>query len=100
MEIDVLIDTLTDCLMCSEDGLLYDTEYRRVTQEITLEKALKLKKQGWKFMDKFDKFGEAMRDGRLTVASEGKVYRLREAIRYSEQLGRPLTSEELKQFEV
>lgn len=51
-------------------------------------------------MDKFDRFGEVMQDGRLTVASEGKVYRLREAIRLSEQLGRPLTSEEMKQFEV
>lgn len=53
-----------------------------------------------KDMNKFDNFGEVMPDGRLTVASEGKVYRLREAIRLSEQLGRPLTNEEMKQFEV
>ena len=32
------------------------------------------------FMDKFDKFGEEMSDGRLTAPSDGKVYRLREAI--------------------
>ena len=31
-------------------------------------------------MDKFEKFGEAMSDGRLTAPSDGKVYRLREAI--------------------
>jgi hypothetical protein len=52
------------------------------------------------FMDKFDKFGEEMSDGRLTAPSDGKVYRLREAILLSKQLGRPLTQEELKGFEV
>ena len=30
-------------------------------------------------LDRFDKFGEAMPDGRLTAPSDGKVYRLREA---------------------
>lgn len=45
-------------------------------------------------MDKFDKFGEEMPDGRLTAPSDGKVYRLREAILLSKQLGRPLTQEE------
>ena len=51
-------------------------------------------------MDKFDKFGEAMSDGRLTAPSDGKVYRLREAILLSKRLGRPLSPEEMKQFEV
>ncbi len=51
-------------------------------------------------MDQFDKFGEEMPDGRLTVPSDGKVYRLREAILLSKQLGRPLEQEEMKQFEV
>ena len=51
-------------------------------------------------MDKFDRFGEAMPDGRLTMPSEGKVYRLREAILLSKKLGRPLSQEEMKQFEV
>lgn len=51
-------------------------------------------------IDKFDKFGEAMSDGRLTAPSDGKVYRLREAILLSKQLGRPLTQEEMKQFEM
>lgn len=50
--------------------------------------------------DKFDRFGEAMPDGRLTAPSEGKVYRLREAILLSKKLGRPLSLEEMKQFEV
>lgn len=31
-------------------------------------------------LDKFDRFGEVMPDGRLTVASNGKTLRLREAI--------------------
>lgn len=33
-------------------------------------------------MDQFDRFGEAMTDGRLTAPSDGKVYRLREAYYY------------------
>ena len=51
-------------------------------------------------MDKFDRFGEEMPDGRLTKFSDGKVYRPREAILLSKQLGRPLTQEEMKEFEV
>lgn len=51
-------------------------------------------------IDKFDKFGEAMSDGRLTTPSDGKLYRLREAILLSKKLGRPLTAEEMKQFEI
>lgn len=42
-------------------------------------------------MDKFDRFGEKMPDGRLTESSDGKVYRLREAVLLSKQPGRPLT---------
>ena len=37
-------------------------------------------------MDKFDKFGEEMSDGRLTEPSDGKTYRLREAILLSKQI--------------
>lgn len=51
-------------------------------------------------IDKFDRFGEVMPDGRLTSPSDGKVYRLREAILLSKQLGRPLSPEEMKQFEI
>ena len=51
-------------------------------------------------MDKFDRFGEIVSDGRLTAPSDGKVYRLREAILLSKQLGRPLTQDEMKKFEV
>lgn len=51
-------------------------------------------------LDNFDRFGEAMSDGRLTEHSDGKVYRLREAILLSKQLGRPLSEEEMKRFEV
>ncbi len=48
----------------------------------------------------FDRFGEAMPDGRLTEPSDGKQYRLRDAIMYSRQLGRPLTDSEMAKFEV
>lgn len=47
----------------------------------------------------FEHFGEAMPDGRLTSPSDGKVYRLREAILQSKKLGRPLTEEEMKAYE-
>jgi len=43
---------------------------------------------------------DMLTDGRLTEPSDGKRYRLREAIQYSEKLGRPLTDEEMAQFEV
>ncbi len=51
-------------------------------------------------LDKFDRFGEMMTDGRLTTPSDGKIYRLREAILLSKKLGRPLSEEEMKQFEL
>ena len=35
--------------------------------------------------DNFDRFGVEMPDGRLTEPSDGKVYRLREAIMLSKQ---------------
>ena len=53
-----------------------------------------------KTVDKLNQFGQAMPDGRLTQPSNGEVYRLREAILLSKQLGRPLTDEEMKKFEI
>lgn len=50
-------------------------------------------------IEKMDYFGEAMPDGRLTEPSEGKVYRLREAILLSKKLGRPLTKDEMRAYE-
>ena len=47
----------------------------------------------------FNDFGEMMNDGRMTEESDGKIYKLREAIMYSKLLGRELTSEEMKNFE-
>ena len=44
------------------------------------------------------RFGEAMPDSRLTEPSDGKVFRLREAIILSKKLGRPLTKEEMEEF--
>ena len=44
------------------------------------------------------KFGEVMPDSRLTEPSDGKVFRLREAIILSKKLGRPLTKEEMEEF--
>lgn len=50
--------------------------------------------------DDYDHFGEQMPDGRLTAPSDGKIYRLREAILFSRKLGRFLTDDEMRQFEV
>ena len=57
-------------------------------------------RKGKTILDKFDRFGEAMPDGRLTAPSNGKTLRLREAILLSKKLGRPLSPEEMKKFEV
>ena len=51
-------------------------------------------------LDYLDKFGTEMQDGRLTEPSDGKIYKLREAILASKKLGRPLTKEEMEEFEV
>ena len=48
----------------------------------------------------FDHFGEAMPDGRLTKPSDGKIYRLRDAIEETKRLGRMLTESEMKKFEI
>lgn len=50
--------------------------------------------------DRFDRFGEKMPDGRLTEPSDKKIYRLREAILLSKKLGRTLSEEEMKMFEI
>lgn len=47
-----------------------------------------------------ERFGEVMQDGRLTEPSNGKKYRLREAIRMTQELGRPLTEKEMKKYEI
>lgn len=49
--------------------------------------------------DNFDDFGFSMNDGRLTIPSE-KLYRIKDAINLSKKLGRPLTDEEMKAFEI
>lgn len=51
-------------------------------------------------VDNFDSFGKEMTDGRLTVPSDGKIYRLRDAILMTKKKGRILTSDEMKLFEV
>ena len=49
---------------------------------------------------KVECFGEVMSDGRLTQPSNEKKYYLREAIIESKRLGRPLTEEEMKKYEL
>lgn len=49
MEIDILIDNLTNCLVCAETGEECNTEYRLVARTITKQDAAELKAQGWRF---------------------------------------------------
>lgn len=49
MEIDFLIDNLTNCLVCAETGEECNTEYRLVARTITKQDAAELKAQGWRF---------------------------------------------------
>lgn len=46
----------------------------------------------------FKQFEENITDGRLTVPSDGRTYRLREAILLSKRLGRPLSQDEMKKL--
>ena len=49
MAIDIIIDSLTNCLVRTETGEECDTEYRLVARIITKQDAAELKAQGWKF---------------------------------------------------
>ena len=49
MEIDILIDSLTNCLVCRETGEECDTEYRLVTKTVSKSMAKALQQEGWKF---------------------------------------------------
>lgn len=53
-----------------------------------------------KSIKSYENFGEEMSDGRLTEPSNGRIYRLREAIMESKRLGRPLTASEMESFVV
>ena len=50
--------------------------------------------------NRLDEFETEMQDGRLTEPSDGKIYKLREAILASKKLGGPLIKEEMKQFAI
>lgn len=49
MEVEIVIDSLTECLYFQKTGALCDTEYRLVSRVITKEDALDFKRVGWKF---------------------------------------------------
>lgn len=52
-------------------------------------------------LEEFERFGEDFPDGRLTeLAPTDKHIRLHEAIAHSNKLGRPLTEQEMKLFEL
>ena len=49
MEINIYIDSLTNCLVCAKNGVKYNTEYRLIGGRISKKRAMELKKKGWKF---------------------------------------------------
>ncbi|MBE6340444.1 MAG: hypothetical protein J6Y72_10485 [Bacteroidales bacterium] len=49
MDIDILIDSLTNCLEKRETNELCDTEYRLVVKTINKIKATELQHRGWRF---------------------------------------------------
>ena len=49
MDIDIFIDSLTDCLLNIVSGEMEDTEFRLVTKPITQSYAKVLNKKGWRF---------------------------------------------------
>ena len=48
----------------------------------------------------FDRFGDDFPDGRLIEPSSAKPFKLRESIALLKKLRRPLTEDEMKQFEI
>ena len=87
MEIDIEIDGLTNCLVKRVTGEECDTQYRLISKTITKAES-----------ESGLAFGEEFQDSRLTEQSDGKIFRLREAILLSKKLGRPLTKEEIENF--
>ena len=85
MEIDIEIDGLTNCLVKRVTGEECDTQYRLISKTITKAES-----------ESDLAFGEEFQDSRLTEQSDGKIFRLREAILLSKKLGRPLTKEEME----
>lgn len=49
MEVDIYIDLMTNCLVCTETGAECNTEYRLVKKTITKSEANLLLQQGWRF---------------------------------------------------
>lgn len=49
MPVDIIIDSLTDCLISSEDGKKYNTDFVRIKKTVLHTEAKKLKKEGWLF---------------------------------------------------
>lgn len=48
-EVEIFIDSLTNCLEHRETGELFDTEYRLVLKAISKREASVLQRKGWKF---------------------------------------------------
>lgn len=49
MTVNIIIDTITNCLVCTETGEEFTTEYRLVTTKISKQEAADWQEEGWKF---------------------------------------------------
>lgn len=49
MEIDIVIDSMTDCLVENSSGIEYDTDYCLVSKTITKSDAIAFMEDGWNF---------------------------------------------------
>ncbi len=49
IKIEILIDSLTNCLICTETGEECNTEYCLAAKTIAKREAVQLKEEGWKF---------------------------------------------------
>lgn len=86
----------TNCLY------LFHQQQQHFQQKILLKAVIEMivaERNSEQITDNFDDFGMAMTDGLLTDSTE-KLYRIKDAISLSKKLGRPLTNEEMKTFEL
>ena len=110
---DMRNETLKECMIDVTKRMLSDgklplekiAEYAGLpleeVQELELTREDKMESlEQYEGKCRADDFGTVMPDGRLTEISSGKIYRLREAILESKRLGRPLTDDEMKKYEV
>jgi len=102
--INIIIDELTNCLEVRQTGEIVDTYYKERRKKFTDKEIARMHAEGWSLMKTMSKrknaydFEEVITSG-VVYSGEHKPFKLREALKLIEKLGRPLNDEEMKQFE-